>query len=195
VRPCDRRIVRPLRWALAAVVLAGAVRGAAAGASGEEHRWLSRVVLDEPRRCGGAEQWGRLDKRPEAAALARLACGRFDVLEDLVDVVYARRACSYLPTLAEADGGKELARWLLDHREVSRPLFRALQRAESPAKALRRFATLHAAETQAVLAYPDLAWRSRRSSRWSTTAARPSRPTCWRAFATTRIRAARFATT
>ncbi len=149
--------MRPLRWALAAVVLAGTARGASSDAEAAEHRWLSRVVLDELTRCAGGAQWRRLGKHLEEAALARLACGRYDVLDDLVDVVYARRACTYLPMLAEADGGKELARWLLDHRDVSRLLFRALPQAEAPVEALRRFATLHAAEGKTILDYPDLA--------------------------------------
>jgi hypothetical protein len=43
-----------------------------------EERWLSLIVQDELRRCRGPARRKELAKRLQAAALARLACGRLE---------------------------------------------------------------------------------------------------------------------
>jgi hypothetical protein len=158
-----------LRWLLAAAVLAAAPRAMSAAEGGApaspdldadldaEEAWLSYVALDELARCEGGQAWPRLGQRLEAAALARLACGRLDRLGALTDLVYACRACAYLPVVEKGPGGAELARWLLAHRDVARRLFRALEDSPHRDEALGRLARLYAAGPQAVLDYPGLA--------------------------------------
>lgn len=149
-----------LRVTLLAVLSAAtsAARAAPPRDPGEaDEAWLGAVALDELRRCEGGEAWARLRDELEAAALARLACGRLDRLAALTDLVYATRACAYLPVLERLPDGRKLARWLLDHRDVARRLFRALDDAREPAEALRRFSRLHAAGAQSVCDYPGLA--------------------------------------
>ena len=137
-----------------AVAMAHAVPVAAAGE--DDERWLSEIALDELSRCKGGREWERLGKELEAAILARLACGRRERLAALTDMVYAARACVYLPLAARGKGGEDFARWLLAHREVTRRLFRALEEGGSPAESLARLARLRAAEPQRVVAYPGL---------------------------------------
>jgi len=150
---------RDISWSrLAAVLLMAAAPCVAAPTPPDpDEGWLSWIVLDELQRCPGGQAWGRLGKKLEAAALARLACGRLDRLGALTDIVYAARVCTYLPMIERGPGGRGLARWLLARREVGRRLFRALEETKSRQDALRRFAELHAAEEAKVVAYADLA--------------------------------------
>jgi hypothetical protein len=69
------------------------------------------------------------------------------------------RACTYLALLEDpADkDGQELAKWLLEHEEVRRVLFRAIGEARSPGECLKQFRQLQAFEPAKVLEYPNLA--------------------------------------
>lgn len=135
---------------------AGEPAGPPARADAPDHRWLSHVVLDELARCAAPEQWRRLEVELEAAVLARLSCGRLEALGDLNDMVFALRACKYLP-LAHRLGGGELAGGLAAHRGLARRLYRALGDVASAEEAIRRFAELWSADRQAVLDSPGLA--------------------------------------
>ena len=68
------------------------------------------------------------------------------------DMVYVLSACRHLPSADE-----ELASWLLDHREVSRRLLRALGDVRSAKASLGRLKELVDADEKSVLAYPELA--------------------------------------
>lgn len=125
-------------------------------------RWLAAVCLDELKQ---AWQDGTLSN-PQAAAkfqtsldaiiLTRLACGRLDNLETLNDLAYCLWATKYLP-LAESVGKKQFAQWLLDHRSLSRLVFRALGDVPDQTEALKRLYELYQADEKAVLAYEELA--------------------------------------
>jgi len=132
----------------------GAVGAAACRA---EESWLSAAVRGELRRGESGKGRQELEKRLEAVAMARLACGRLEAGEELADLVGALRACRWLTQIETDAAGRKLGAWLLDHRDVSRRLFRALDDVRSPQAALRRFAELHAADPNAVAAWANLA--------------------------------------
>jgi tetratricopeptide (TPR) repeat protein len=158
---------------LIAVLLLGAWAGAAMGpacraladdaeapgraAGGFDERWLSEIVLDELKKFSATGEHQQLAERMKNAILARLMCGQVDRLAGLNDMMYVFRACAYLPMAEEATGGKELAEWLLEHREVSRRLFRAMEDVEKPAESLKALWELVTADEKAVLKYPELA--------------------------------------
>jgi len=114
--------------------------------------WLSRICLEELESFSATGEYEVLGKRIRKAILARLGCGRLKQLAALEDMVYVLSACKYLPSADE-----ELAKWLLDHRQVARPLLRALGDVRSATAALGRLKELVDADEKSVLAYPQLA--------------------------------------
>ena len=135
-----------------------AAAGAPAPGSGAVNdRWMAEVAGAELERFAASGELAVLATRVRSAMLARLACGRFDDFSALTELVYVYRACGYLLLAEEMSDGKAFARWLLEHKAVSRRLFRALEDVPEPAPALEALRQLVAAEEKAVLAYPDLA--------------------------------------
>ena len=128
-------------------------------AEAKEDRWLAYIVDDELRRGSGIEQRGAFGNRLSKIALAWAGCGRLEQFDTPVNLVHAMRACRYFAVL-EAAGDEEsrkLAKWLMEHREVRRVLFRAMDDVPSPEEALKAFRELQANEPDKVLEYPDLA--------------------------------------
>ncbi len=128
-------------------------------AEAKEERWLAYIVDDELRRGGGMEQREALGSRLSKIALAWAGCGRLEQSDTPVNLVHAMRACKYLAVLEAAgdEGSLKLAKWLMEHREVRRVLFRAMDDVPSPEKALKAFRELQANEPDKVLEYPNLA--------------------------------------
>lgn len=126
-----------------------------------DEKWISRIVLDELKAQATATRYGEkndydgLARRTEAAMLARLRCGHLNQLAALNDMVYVRRACTYIP-LAAKTVDKAFAVWLVDNREVSRVLFRALVGCRKPQDKLKILHELYKASEKAVTAYPNL---------------------------------------
>lgn len=148
--------IRLVQWACAAVCGAAAIAGAQTNATGAgpiDDAWLGRIALHQLDQAAQVGAYEELAGRLESAMLARLACGRTDNLAALNDVVYAWRACRYLPMADDA----AFAGWLLEHREITRLLFRAMSVTADPERALANLSELVAAEPQAVLDYPALA--------------------------------------
>jgi hypothetical protein len=139
-------------WILLSIAAAPAPAAPLAG----DEDWLCAAVADELRQAG-EHGWEALAKRIDQITLARLACGRLDRVAALVDLEYARRACRYLPLAAKADTTGKLAGWLLEHRDVSRLLFRAMADVEKPADAMARFEQLWRAGSGKVAKFADLA--------------------------------------
>jgi len=129
---------------------------AAPAAPPPDEQWLSQAVLDELRQAP-PDGWEALGRRVDSLILSRLSCGRLDRLGALTDLLYARRACRYLPLAAGAAPGGKLAPWLLDHRDLARRLFRALEDVRDPCQAMGRLAKLHAAGPERLADWPDLA--------------------------------------
>jgi len=125
----------------------------------KEERWVAHLLDDEVERAGGAKQREALAKRLSKAALAWAGCGRLDQLSTPVALLHALRDCKYLPLLEDArdEASRDLATWLLAHREVRRVLLRAMEDVPSPKKALEAFRELQAAHPDKVVEYPDLA--------------------------------------
>ena len=125
----------------------------------KDEYWLACMVQEELRRAVGPDRREELAKRLEAVALARLSCGRVDAPAGPTEIVHALRACKYLaPLEAEPDSGDaKLARWLLEHADIRRRLFHALDDMPSPKEALARFRELQVAQAEKLLEYPNLA--------------------------------------
>ena len=153
-------------WAVfpaAALLLSAACAPGAVGGFTVRDAWLAEVLQHKLAKAitdGGYEKLGR---QTEQAILARLRCGQLDKPEALTEMVFVLRGSRYLP-LAERSagqdqkkGGKELAKWLLEHKGVSRLLFRALGDVRNEGEALARLAELVEAEEKQVLAWPQLA--------------------------------------
>ena len=114
--------------------------------------WLSEICLAELKTFSATGEYEVLGERMEKAILGRLGCGRLGKLSALTDMVYVLSACRHLPSADE-----ELASWLLDHREVSRRLLRALGDVRSAKASFGRLKELVDADEKSVLAYPELA--------------------------------------
>jgi len=119
--------------------------------------WLADIAMDELTRFAATGELDALARRIEAVILARLACGPADKLAALTDLVYVLRACRYLPLAEKASKGKDLPKYLLDNRAVSRLLLRAIGDVKDPARSLAALGDLVAAEESAVRAWPELA--------------------------------------
>lgn len=126
-----------------------------------DEKWISRIVLDELQAQTAATRYWKesdydgLARRTEAAMLARLRCGHLNQLAALNDMVYVRRACRYIP-LAVKTADKAFGAWLVDNREVSRLLFRAMEGRRKPQEALKNLHELYKASAKAVAAYPNM---------------------------------------
>jgi hypothetical protein len=119
--------------------------------------WVAETVRAELRDAVEKGRTAALRRQIDAVLLARVACGRLEHLEALTELVYAQRACRFLPLTGPKTSDRAVALWLLDRRELSRRLFRALEDVPRPAESMRAVCALAAAEEKAVLHYPDLA--------------------------------------
>jgi hypothetical protein len=145
-------------WALA--VLAGLVGPSLAWGAAP----ASRPAGAEARWAGPKdEQWPQARKDLEShlseLAMAWLATDRMEAFELGNELVHAMRACTYMALLEDPGDkdGQELAKWLLEHEEVRRVLFRAIGEARSPGECLKQFRQLQGFEPAKVLEYPNLA--------------------------------------
>jgi len=163
LRPEGSKVEGRSRARLSAICVAVVVVGSAcsapcmAAAGGVNDAWLSELSLDELKRTSETGNYGELAERTTSAVLARLSCGRLHDLDALNDMVYVLRACAYLTAAEKLEDGDKLSKWLIEHREVSRLLFRAMAEVESPEEALKRIQELIAADEQAVRGYSNLA--------------------------------------
>jgi hypothetical protein len=164
--PLHRRPAERLWPALClALLLPAACSPARAVAQGRppalDDRWLARFAHDLVRSAAADNGFDAARERIDALLLARLCCTpKPGDLETLTELVFARRACRYLPAagkLAAPRDGPKFAAWLLARPEVARLLYRALGDVADPDAALGRLADLVAADEKAVLAWPDLA--------------------------------------
>ncbi len=119
--------------------------------------WLAELLLDELPRAADEGKLKELNRTIQTAMFARLCCGHVGQLAALNDMMYALKACVYLPQAEEATGKKDLSKWLLAHRPVARRMFRALSDVPSAGDAFKALDELVAAEEVAVLEYPELA--------------------------------------
>ncbi|MGB2821638.1 MAG: hypothetical protein WBF17_11695, partial [Phycisphaerae bacterium] len=149
---------RPL-WSAPKASPKAATGAEAKWAAAKEERWLAYILDDELRRGSGLEQREELSGRLTKVALAWAGCGRLEQFDTPVNLVHAMRACKYLAVLEAAgdEPSEKLAKWLMEHREVRRVLFRAMDDVPSPKEALTAFRELQANEPDKVLEYPDLA--------------------------------------
>lgn len=149
---------RPL-WSAPRASPKAATGAEAKWAAAKEERWLAYILDDELRRGSGLEQREELSGRLTKVALAWAGCGRLEQFDTPVNLVHAMRACKYLAVLEAAgdEPSEKLAKWLMEHREVRRVLFRAMDDVPSPKEALTAFRELQANEPDKVLEYPDLA--------------------------------------
>ena len=118
---------------------------------------LKQVVLSQQDSLQTGEKYLELATLMEKAILARLTCGHIDELKSLNDMVFVLRACRHLPLTYEITGDGKFAKWLIEHRAVSRRLFRAIEDIRLPEDALKRLHELVKAEEKRVIEYPDLA--------------------------------------
>lgn len=118
--------------------------------------WLSTLALDELKRAGESGEYEKLEESIKGLILARLTRGGLDDLRALNDAVYVLKASEYLPrAIALGEGGEKLARMLLQNRQLSRLLFRAIPDGETAGFGLKNLLELYEAEPQAVADYPD----------------------------------------
>ncbi|MDY7011865.1 MAG: hypothetical protein SVV80_14125 [Planctomycetota bacterium] len=118
---------------------------------------LTRTVLSQQDSLQTGEKYLELAGLMEKAMLARLTCGHVDELRSLNDMVFVLRACRRLPLTYEITGNGKFARWLIEHRAVSRRLFRAVEDSGLPEDAIKKLNELVRAEENNVIEYPDLA--------------------------------------
>ncbi len=164
----QRGIMRVSRGVVAAVVVAAAgvlCTGALLAQDAPEKRkpaefndaWMGPLFLTKLSAAAQSGAYDELKKETEAALLARAAAGPVDKLSAVNDLVYVLRACEYLPLAQKGPAGDKLATLLLENRELSRRLFRALDIRPKPEQALSGLGELVAAASDAVLANPDFA--------------------------------------
>ena len=119
--------------------------------------WLSEIALDELKLVAETGKYEELGKTMYSACLARVCCDNLKDLTALNDMWYVVKACEFLPAAAQQAKGKALVKTLLERRELSRLLFRALDEVRSPAESIEKLHALIELDAKAVEAYPDLA--------------------------------------
>ncbi|MFW6133103.1 MAG: transglutaminase domain-containing protein [Planctomycetota bacterium] len=142
--------------ALTAAFCAGS--GRAEAAEGPD-AWVGQWALQRLSRSEPAEL-PALHAEVEDLLLSRAACGHFEHLGAIADLVYVWRASETLPRAAEV-GGESFAAWLRDHPTVLRRFLRASDSRGGPvaggkATPVERLAELYAHDAKRVAAYPEL---------------------------------------
>jgi hypothetical protein len=148
-----------LAWGAAAAPASRPAGAEGRWAGPKDEQWLASQVQEELRRSTGPQARKALASHLEELAMAWLATDRMEAFELGNELVHAMRACTYL-ALLEAPGDKdglELAKWLLEHEEMRRVLFRAIGEARSPGECLKQFRQLQGFEPAKVVEYPNLA--------------------------------------
>lgn len=147
----------------AALLLSAAGASGAASGFTVKDAWMGEVLQDKLAKAVADGEYGKVAEQTEQAILARLRCDQLDKPQALAEMVFVLRGTRYLP-LAEwsaakdaKKSGKELAKWLLEHKDVSRLLFRALGDVRNEGEAMARLGELIGAEEKQVLACPQLA--------------------------------------
>jgi len=122
-----------------------------------EDRLLANAAEDQLKKVVKSGRYAQLRNRLETVIMARLCCGKLKSLNGLNALLFGYRACEYLPLVGKLKNGEQLSEWLLEHRDVSRLLFRAIADGFDPKKAMSNMRELVDACEKDVLSYPDLA--------------------------------------
>jgi len=158
-----RSFIERVVFPAAALLLSAACAAGAVRRFTVRDAWLAEVLRDKLAKAVTDAQYEKLAEQTEQAILARLRCGQVDKLQALTEMVFVLRGARYLPLAERAAGqdekisGKKFAKWLLEHKGVSRLLFRAMGDVRNEDQALARLGELIHAEEKRVLAYPQLA--------------------------------------
>jgi len=148
--------------------------------------WLAKIALSELERSVENGEFDALSARVKGAILGRLSTGKVQDFAAMTDLIYVLRACDYgkvamalkfEPTGAKAKAkakaktktktkvaaragafkdGKELFKWLVANRGLSRVLFRGMQDVSEPADALKVVAQLKRVGNKKLLAFGEL---------------------------------------
>jgi hypothetical protein len=136
--------------------------------------WLAKIAFSELDRSVENGEFDALGVRVKGAILGRLSTGKVKDLAAMTDLIYVLRACEYGKVAVELKferteaqaraaakaglfkDGKELFRWLVANRGLSRVLFRGMQDVSEPADALKAVAELKSLGDKTLLAFPEL---------------------------------------
>ncbi|MBL7220807.1 MAG: hypothetical protein ISS69_11885 [Phycisphaerae bacterium] len=176
------------RIAVSAMLLCLGVRAGIPGVSiaCADDAWLSKIALSELDRSVENGEFDALSARIKGAILGRLSTGKVQDMAVMIDLVYVLRACEYgkvamklkfqhtetQARLAARSGmfkdGKELFKWLVANRGLSRVLFRGMQDVGEPADSLNAVAQLKSVGDKKLLAFPELvtAFATSRAARY-----------------------------
>ncbi len=121
--------------------------------------WLAKIALSELDRAAENGGFDELAAKVKGAVLGRLSTGKVNNLTDMSELIYVLRACEYGKVAARAGmfkDGKELFKWLLANRGLSRLLFRGMQDVNEPIESLKAIAELKALGDKRLLTYAEL---------------------------------------
>ena len=136
--------------------------------------WLVKIAFSELDRSIENGEFDVLAARVKGAILGRLSTGKVGDFAAMTDLIYVLRACEYGKvamelkferTEAEARAaaraglfkdGKELFKWLVANRGLSRVLFRGMQDVSEPADSLKAIAELKVVGDKTLLAFGEL---------------------------------------
>jgi len=138
---------------------------------------MSRIALSALERAADGGEFDELAERVKGAILGRLSAGKIEDLAVMTDLIYVLRACEYgkiaaTPEFEEDEAkteaktaapkpatkdAKELFKWLIANRRLSRVLFRGMQDASSPKASLDAIAELRSVGEKKLLTYAELA--------------------------------------
>ncbi|MDP6634276.1 MAG: hypothetical protein QGG42_05225 [Phycisphaerae bacterium] len=137
--------------------------------------WLSKIALSELNRSVENGEFDELSARIKGAVLGRISTGKISNPAVMTDLIYVLRACEYGKAAMELKferteaqaktasrtglfkDGKELFKWLIANRGLSRILFRGMQDVGEPVIALKAIAELKGVGDKKLLAYGELA--------------------------------------
>ena len=145
-----------------------------ASVAGANDTWMAKTALSELKRAVDSGKFDALADRVKGTIMGRLSTGRVEDFAAMTDLIYVLRACEYgkvamelkfKRTKAQAQAaaragmfkdGKELFKWLVDNRRLSRVLFRGMQDVSEPVDALKAVAQLKGVGDKNLLAFSEL---------------------------------------
>ncbi|MDP6545202.1 MAG: transglutaminase domain-containing protein [Phycisphaerae bacterium] len=151
------------------------IPGASTARAGDT--WMAKIALSELERSAENGEFDALSARVKGAIMGRLSTGKVRDFAAMTDLIYVLRACAYgkvamelkfepidtkgkpKPKAARAGAfkdGKELFKWLVANRGLSRLLFRGMQDVSEPADSLKAVARLKGAGDKKLLAFAEL---------------------------------------
>jgi hypothetical protein len=170
MKSVHKRIV--VSAALLCIGVLGGIPGASTARANDA--WMVKVALSELDRVADSGEFDALSARVKGAILGRLSTGKLKSLTEMRDLIYVLRACEYgklavelefKRTEAEAKiaaktgmfkDGRELFKWLVANRGLSRLLFRGMQDVSEPIDALKAVAQLKSVGDKKLLAFGEL---------------------------------------